>query len=451
MNGKKILAAFMAFALLGAYYWFFEVKKKAEDEKIKAEAARFFPGFDSNKISEITIKSPKGKIFLKKSGVTWYMEKPAKYECDTGFVDSIAASFAAAIPEQKIDGIKPQDFGITGNDPSIIFREFTGKTYEVVFGTESSASHLMYAAKPGEAGVVYLIPHTLIDYCEKTIFDLRYKKILKMPEAAIDKIAVNVKGKKYTLVNSPAGWRFEPDTKEKVKTDMANNIIRTFRENVAKSMEGPEAAGKRGISASSETVDFYFGKEHAKIVFGSEDKKKYSVYAQNNQIDDILELPDFVYLNLPASRDLADKRITGFNPQMARRIEANYGDRSFIAEKQTDPKKPDKWKIKSVKISKVEEAKINGSLIASDLAWLEYSEKIQVKPEGNQEQLYGFVPGNNVIRVFDDKNAMLAEFNIGKKANKQELVFVRTNNPGVIYLTGLSGINNLNLPGMEVR
>jgi acetone carboxylase gamma subunit len=451
MNFKQIIAVFAALVVLGAYYYFFEVKKRAEDEKSKTAAVKFLPGFSAAKAAGITIENGASEIVLKKQGEEWQMEKPIKTGAAKRLVENILSGFESENYSMKLDKMNPADIGLSGSRQKAVFTFQDGTNSEVVFGMDNPAGSSVYAEKSGDTLNAYLVSGSLKAMLGKSVFDLRYKSALKINTPDVAKVVVDLKDRKYTIEKKSGTWQFTPATEDKLKNDRIESFISGMPLTEARSMEPGTAAAlkKHSLDSPSEYVAFTAGKDTATIYFGAKDEKKSSRFAKNSQQGDILELPDYIYTNVPKADELIDKRICTLDQSKAQRIEMSLYGKSFSAEKKVDGSKRESWDIKKTNIDKKTMDKVLPSSIISSISWLEYKAKVAPKAGANLANEYGLTPGDNEISVFDPKGARVAGLLFGKKINDN--VYVKVYQTDKIYEVDSAFIRNLNIPGLEAK
>jgi cbb3-type cytochrome oxidase subunit 3 len=447
MKARNIFIAAIILVLLGAYYYAFEVKKKAEDEKAKASSDMLLPGFDAEQVGNIYIKNSSTEIQLKKKGEDWIMEKPLNTEGDRASVDGIMSVFLHGKFSRKLEKINPADFGLDTPQAKIIMSVPGGSKYEINFGIENPADGEVYASKAGDPGTAYMVPSTLRAACEKTVFEMRYKKPLDIDGKKTDRIVSNIRGKEFTLVKDKDVWKFVQDSEDTIRQDRVGSLINTFTLGSAKSMETAPAGAlsTRGLSGRADSISFFAGKKEARINFGNKDPKKHSVYAKNNQTEEILELPENIYDSIPKPEELVDGRVSYFDESLAYKVQIKCGGKNYAAEK----KAGGKWEISSTDMDKKAADGISPETVVYNIAWMEYRKKTQPAAGADIAGLYGITHDNNRISIFDKNGTLIGGVEVGKITGNN--VYVRLQLSGRIYEVNSSFVKTLNIPGMEVK
>lgn len=336
MKNKQILITFIILVLLGSYYYLFEVRKKQEDIKKKEYEEKLFPDLKRENITEVQVINKNGKFVFKKSGNDWEIVEPIKDFADNSSIDNIVNAYSNKKGIQKIEKANPSDFGLTKTDELIETEVKTSdnKIYKLNLGDKNPTGSYVYVQKPEMPDTVYITEADFKTWCEKTLFDYRYKYLLKVDEEKINKIVVDTKEKKYTLEKNQDGWQVISPFKDIARKDRVSSLIGSFKSAMAKSMEKPteENLNKYKLKNTKEYIKFIEGEKEHIIFIGKADKDKYSYYMRTNRIDDILEMPEYIYNNLLKADEIRNKQIVIFSQEMVKKIEIKYGDKYILAE-----------------------------------------------------------------------------------------------------------------------
>jgi len=456
MKNKQIFIAFIILVLLGSYYYIFEVKKKQEDIKKKENEEKLFPDLKKENITEVQVINKNGKFVFKKSGNDWEMIEPIKDFADNSSVDSIANSYANKKGNQRIEKANPADFGLTKTAEFIEteIKTSDNKVYKLNIGDKNPTGSYVYVQKPEMPDTVYMTESDFRTWCEKSLFDYRYKYLLKVDEEKINKIIVNTKEKKYTLEKTQDGWQMISPFKDIARKDRISSLIGSFKSAMAKSMEKPteENLKKYKLKNPSEYIKFIEGDKEHIIYIGAGNKEKYSYYMRTNRIDDILEMPDYIYNNLLKADEIRNKQIVIFSQEMVKKIEIKYGDKYILAEKVKDKKGIENWEYKQTKnIDKNKIKNISMYTVSSELFNSDYKEKIKEDDKINEKEKYGIEKDNRFIRLYEANDKVIGTVLIGSKIKDKDEIYVKVPERKEIYIIESRHITNLSLPDFEIK
>ncbi|GEM_PF-2283995 len=458
MKTKQIFITFLIFLFLLGYYYIFEVKKKKEDIIKKEKEEKIFPDLKKENITEIFIKNENGKFLFKKVGADWELFEPIHDLADNSAIDSIANAYINRKMVQKIEKANLQDFGLT-NTASVIETEIKtsdGKFLKLNIGDKNPTGNYVYIIKPEMPEIVYITDSDIRTWCEKKLFDYRYRYIVKFDENKITKIEVNIKdkGKNYIIEKKDDGWHIIKPFKDIAKKEKVTSLISSFKTTMGKSMEKPtdENLKKYGLASPFEYIKFYEGDKEHIIYIGKYFKDKYSYYIKTNRIKEIMEMPDYVYTNLTKAEDIRNKQIIIFESQQVKKIEIKSGDKLIVAEKIKDKKGVENWEYKHTKnINKEEKKKLSMWTVSSEIFNADFKERIKVDEKINEKEKYGLEKDDRYIRLFDGNNNIIGTVFIGKKIEGKEEIYVKVPERKEIYIIEARHISNVSLPGIEIK
>jgi hypothetical protein len=453
MKGKQILASFIVLALLGAYFYFIEVRKKGEDDKTKATGEMLIPGLSGTQAVEMEIDGGNGNIVLKKNTAGWSMEKPIQVPADSSACDNAVAQLAGGKYSRKLENINPGDFGLLKPLLKVSITGADNKKYGIDFGAANLTGSDAYAALSGDTLSAYTVQVSLKTQFEKKVFDWRDKKVLNLQDMDIDRIEVAVKDKKYTLARTGEDWKVATDGNAAARADRVKSLIDQLKNVSAISMIDPSQENllKNGLVSPPEHIAFRSGKKEAALYFGKKGGKDMKRFARSTYHKDIIEIPEGTYTGISAVDFFLEKRVTAFEQARAVKLKIRYTGREILALKKSVKNTEGTWEVKETKGFKDDEKKkISPASIVYYVSALEYREKIASKPGASEETLYGIKAGQG-IEIYGDNDLNLVSFLIGKQVEGKEEFYIKIPSTGAIYTVDKSAIRGLGLPGFEVK
>ena len=175
-------------ALLGGYYYFYEVKYRGQKAKKKELSETIFP-VKSADVTKIVYQKGKTKITLIKKGNDWYIVNPVQTRADKKVMKSFLNTFPGLKEFRQIADVKwdTPEFGLAKNPTRITLYDKKGHPYTAKFGHKNPTNSYFYTLKGKSKTVLltWIYPNSLLN---KTLYDFRFKKILVLPVDQIDKI-----------------------------------------------------------------------------------------------------------------------------------------------------------------------------------------------------------------------------------------------------------------------
>ncbi len=190
---KRSIIGIVILALIGGYYYFYEIKYRGQKEKEKEISEKIYP-LEKSDIQKIIYQREKEKIVLEKKNGKWVITEPVKAEVDKKTVTSLVDTFAKLKTFRKLKdvNIDDPDFGFKKNPLKVTLIDKKGKTYTAIFGHQNPTNSYVYTLKGKGKDVllVWLYPKKLL---KETLFDLRFKKVLPLKPEQVTRI-LYVKG-----------------------------------------------------------------------------------------------------------------------------------------------------------------------------------------------------------------------------------------------------------------
>ncbi|MBN2753618.1 MAG: DUF4340 domain-containing protein [Candidatus Goldbacteria bacterium] len=438
MKPNKTVTALIIFALLGAYYYFVEIKKKSADKEKKAEQEKLFPGFDEGAVNKITVNNGKEIITVIKQGDTWMLETPLKAPADDGMINGMLKDFAQAKVQRKIEDGDPEEYGL-GKKENTGFKFYADSEYFVDFGDENPTESYAYVVKNGDDNF-YIIDSILKRYSEKKLFDFRNKGLFKIEEPGVSAVEIDLKDRKYTLEKDDKGnWNLIKPFKAAVKKDRAGAIIAYMKNSAVKYFEADKDAAKFGLALPSQKVVLTTSDGKKTVYFGVLDGVKKSVFAKAQGVPGIFELPDYIYTNIPKADEILNKQILVIEDDGVDRVEIKYKNKFIEGARGKDKK----WKtVKAQGLSKEEKKITDTGAVISAIRQMEYAEKFDAGAKA--EFFTRSQPSLEIIM----KKTGAEDINVifGDKADG-ELYYIKTADG--VFSFDKNKMNSINLPGFD--
>ena len=438
MKPQKTITALVIFALLGAYYYFVEIKKKSADKEKKAEQEKLFPGFKEDMVAKITVNNGKEVIGMLKDGKNWTVEIPVKAPADDGVINEVLKDFAQAKVQRRIEEGNPAEYGL-GKNSNTGFKFYGDKEYSVNFGDENPTESFAYASK-NEDKNFYITDSILKKHSEKKLFDFRNKGLFKVEEPDVRGIEIDLKDRKYTLEKNEKGnWYVIKPFNAAAKKDRVGVIISYMKNSAVKYFEADKDAAKFGLSSPSQKIVLTTAEGGKTVYFGVLDAVKKSVFAKAQGVPGIFELPDYIYNGIPKAEDILNKQILMIEDDSVDRVIIKYGKRVIEGNRMEKS-----WKtVKADGLTKEEKKIIDTGAVISAIRRMEYTGKFDAGAKA--EFFTQSQPSLEIIM----KKAGAKDINV-KFADKAdgELYYLKTADG--VFSADKNKMKSFNLPGFDV-
>ncbi len=222
MKSRTLLVLSLILFVLAAITFFTTPKKKAP------ERISLIP--ETIKIKRLKIESKKGTFAFERKGDDWFITYPIKTKADGMEMDSILYRLQQAksskILEKSPKGIGK--YGLKNPEKKVEYEDESGKKETIAFGNINPTGEFVYTLT---AGNLLLTDRTVQDIFNKTLNDLREKRIFWGRKKDVGYIKAVVSGKAFLGKRVKDTWKAVkvPCGKgEKVNPDGFQDILDDF-------------------------------------------------------------------------------------------------------------------------------------------------------------------------------------------------------------------------------
>ena len=309
MRFKSTICLFVAAVLLLCFYIYDinQEKKKKETEKTAKALFRFEP----DDLESITLVKGGETIKIQKKGdpdkKTWEIVAPIHTPAEGFVVDGLMKRLAN-LKYERIMAENAGDLAQFGLEPpafSVTFKtkEMSGK---ISFGTETPIEYGTYT-RIGEEKKIYLVETPGIKAMDKSLFDLRTKKLFTQNVDEIKTLIIDRKQGKWTLVKKKeGGWVFEDDPDFKIDQQKASTLFIDFLMARAASFETESAQDLKpfGLHLPKARITLSGRDRSETILLGDPSKKaKNSIYAKMQAKPQVVTVNTSLLDDLPKDRE----------------------------------------------------------------------------------------------------------------------------------------------------
>ena len=340
------IVALVVFAVvLGAMLWYNKRQSHQTPATTSKPEEKVLP-VETKNITAFTITSKDGKSFTcQREGSTWSIVEPQKLGVDQSAVDGFLSSLTNAnvdeVVEQHPANLK--DYGLDVPTTTInVTTSAKPAQFTVKLGDETPTSSGLYAQMDSNPRVV-----TLADYLksslEKSMFDLRDKRVVTLDPDHLEKIEVESKdkSKSWTLAKNPDGvWDLMLPPAVRADRFAVDDLVGQFRSANMQAIvaEDKKDASKYGFSSPELRIKLTAPGGTQTVTLGKKDGDNYD--AINSSIDQVFTVQssfDTAFKKDPA--DLRAKDLFSFVSSDAKHLEVTTPKGHWVFEQQSN-----KWK-----------------------------------------------------------------------------------------------------------
>jgi hypothetical protein len=343
---KKYLNTLVALALLAgmwAVFTYWERRKSSETAKTETPPQeKIFP-VESKHVQSFTLKPREGEpVTCRLEGGKWAIVEPKKLAADESSISGLLNSLAGATVSQVVDE-KPANLSEYGLDrPALSLEVSTDakpEKFALLLGDETPTGGSIYAQVAGRPRVVTINSY-LKSSLDKKVFDLRDKRAVTLAAGELQRIEVESKGKRWTLVKNPEGvWDLELPPAVRADRFATENLVNRLEnlsiESVAAEDKGN--AAKYGLGKPELSARLSGRGASQTLLLGKKEGER--CYAMNSALEAIFTLDASLVSELQKDpSDLRDKNLFSFPAYEVKRLEVETPAGARVFERQPQNK-----------------------------------------------------------------------------------------------------------------
>jgi len=365
MKGKNVLILFGVFVVLLALIYFFDVQgTKKREERQEYEKLLFKVEKDS--VVEYTLKNEKDTLTCRKVDGKWNIVSPFFAEGDSKTIESNLNSILGRKIERKVvDKLTDlEPYGLHKPRGEVIVTCRDSSTIRLFVGSENPTGLYVFVKYPDKPDI-YTTGKSLWNYVNKSVYDLRDKKIMHVDKDKVKKIELTSKAYgRVVLEKEGEDWYIREPIEYRARNSTVKTFLNSLTGNRAKEFveEDPKSLKKYGLDNPSVRVDCYVGDElvRATLFIGdSIPDKKGRFYGKEESRKPVFTIERYIVRNLRKNAFyFQEKKISGYDGENADSIVSVVKGEKFVCKKVSDGE----WKIIWPDTMEVEKSRINNWL-----------------------------------------------------------------------------------------
>ncbi len=224
MRFRGLLAAVVILLALGGVLYWSNHRKPASPANsatppiLKVQAAA---------VTGLTLKTNSGpEIVLAKSGPrTWQIQQPGQYPASSTAVNGMISTLGNMSSERVIEE-KPADLSRYGLSQPSFELDFTenNQTHQISFGDDTPAGGGVYVTVAGDPRV-YMTPKWVKDDLNKSLDDLRDKRLLPVDPATVVRFDLTRNGETIEFARVHNGWQIQKPQAYRTDTFQVDDLL----------------------------------------------------------------------------------------------------------------------------------------------------------------------------------------------------------------------------------
>jgi len=232
MKPGGLFTALGVLIVLGGLVWWSN-KHPTAPAASKTPPAPKLISVEPNNIEGIRLaKTGSDPIELAKLGGAWTIVKPSPMPADSDSVNMLTGSVATLNADRLIDDhpASLNDFGLTNPSDEIDVTVKGGKTTKLLLGSDTPAGTGTYAKLESDPKV-YTLPTYLKTSFDKTVNDLRDKRLLTFNQDKLTSVAITAKGQTTEFGKNAQGeWQITKPKPMRADGLLVDDLIRKLKD-----------------------------------------------------------------------------------------------------------------------------------------------------------------------------------------------------------------------------
>jgi hypothetical protein len=291
-------------------FYLFETNKETKEKSAKEEAKLLVP-FKPDQLDSIILRRGKESIALEKGrdagSRAWEIVSPLHASTDAFALSGLTRKLSELKFERLITG-NAKDLAEFGLDKPALKITYKAGKHEgmIALGSKSPISYGVYATT-GEGKKVYVIAGSDKQELDKSLFDLRDKKLLTLETDKVNRVIIEGRTTKWILNRKDDRWFLEGDESLKIDREKVETFVRPIVWAEALSFEKEEAVDLKpyGLDIPSAQVVLSDGSRTEELIFGqvANSKREESIYAMVRGKRQIVTVRKRLLESLPTEKD----------------------------------------------------------------------------------------------------------------------------------------------------
>lgn len=248
-------------------------------------------------VREIKLKNKHGKFHLVKEGANWNIESPRKLKGETSTITSVLRKLESGKAKSVVSESMESEKKYRLNKPEIEIDMVIGESKAHKNVKFSSLVNNISNVKDESRPQVFTVDSLFLKDLNKSLFDLRDKKIFAFKKDDVDKVIVYQGDSTVTMLKDTSGsWTFSSG--EKLKEWKMNSLVNNINNLTAKKFikENASVTSKYGLGSPERKVQMY-GKDKliVETIFGEKRESNRVIYCPQSKL--IAEAQEYAFTN----------------------------------------------------------------------------------------------------------------------------------------------------------
>lgn len=304
MRWQTTVILALLFALLGGFYYVYEIRLGPGREEAAARKGRVFSA-DTKDVTAVEIKRADESVRLQREGEAWHVVEPVKARGSRTAVDELLANVMTAKIDREIDPDPKSlaDFGLDKPAADLTLTLQDGKTLGLQLGAKTPTGVWVYA-RERDKPAVFVLGESVLRDATRPVADFRDRTILAFDSKDVTGFEIVLPDETLAVEGAPRAWRITRPVALRADNETVSEFLgklagQKVREFVA---EAPARRDLYGLERPVR-VTIHSGQDKDRVsrtlLLGKVDPAKKGVYAMRAGEPSVMLLPEDVYTQVP--------------------------------------------------------------------------------------------------------------------------------------------------------
>jgi hypothetical protein len=191
MKIRHTLILILVLVALSFYMYHVEIVGVREKEEATELSNKVMP-YQADSVMVVTVGTEEGVVVCDRENGDWKISEPVQTKGDKNEIEGLLTNITETSIERKFDEENP-DLSAYGLATPAVTLQMSGDGFSsdtLYLGKKNPTTTFVYARRSSDP-VVFLLPQVALSQCEKSLFDLRDKKVLDVERDAVEKFSIH--------------------------------------------------------------------------------------------------------------------------------------------------------------------------------------------------------------------------------------------------------------------
>jgi Domain of unknown function (DUF4340) len=346
MRWQTTAALALLLAILGGFYYFYEVRWGPAREEAAARKGRVFSA-DTKDVTGVQLKRGDESLRLQREGENWQLVEPVKARGSRPAVDELLATILTAKIDREIEANPTSlaDFGLDKPAADITLMLKDGKALGLQLGAKNPTGVWVYA-RERDKPAVFVLGESVLRDATKPVADFRDRTILAFDAKDVSGFEIVLPDQTLAVEGGPRAWRITRPVALRADNETVTEFLDRLTGQKVKEFvaDAPAARDPYGLERPVQ-IAIHTGRDKDRVtrtlLLGKAEAAKKGVYAMRAGESSVLLLPDDVWNQVPKNVGvLRNKTVVEVERDKVAKLEIESPKGSVTVSRESD-----QWKI----------------------------------------------------------------------------------------------------------